>query len=170
MSTTSTAKNGSGGSSTKSIGHRHHEAVCAFWIGAHCFGVSVTMVAEVVEVDSVTEVPLAPDAVLGIFNLRGTPVPMLNIVAAVAPGAEVGTKIGLVVRWGDALVALAIDRMDGVVPAGIGNVVLAGEGDSNKLVVGFLEVPGRATAITLLATDGLLAHIDGLRMQHGAAN
>src|SRR6185295_6776910 len=56
--------------------------LCAFWLGQQCFAISADIVSEVVSVESFTPVPLAPAAVVGLFNLRGTPVALVDLVRA----------------------------------------------------------------------------------------
>ena len=50
--------------------------VCAFWLRQRCFALDVALVGEVVSVDVLIRVPLSRPSVRGIFNLRGTPVPL----------------------------------------------------------------------------------------------
>jgi chemotaxis signal transduction protein len=52
---------------------------CVFRAGRERFCLSVLEVEEVVEWPAVTRVPLAPAFLMGIFNLRGTIVPLIDI-------------------------------------------------------------------------------------------
>lgn len=47
------------------------QGLCTFWLHNRCFAVDISLVREVVNVDSVVAVPLSPPALLGLFNLRG---------------------------------------------------------------------------------------------------
>jgi purine-binding chemotaxis protein CheW len=52
---------------------------CVFRAGRERFCFSVLDVEEVVEWPELTRIPLAPSSLMGIFNLRGTIVPVLDI-------------------------------------------------------------------------------------------
>jgi purine-binding chemotaxis protein CheW len=52
---------------------------CVFRAGRERFCLSVLEVEEVVEWPKVTRIPLAPTFLMGIFNLRGTIVPLVDI-------------------------------------------------------------------------------------------
>ena len=52
---------------------------CVFRAGRERFCLSVLDIEEVVEWPLITKIPLAPDFLMGIFNLRGTIVPLVDI-------------------------------------------------------------------------------------------
>jgi len=139
------------------------QSLCAFWLGGRCFGLDVALVGEVVMVDAITPVPKAHPSVLGLFNLRGTPVPLVDAASVLTLDARTGTNrtCALVVRHGDLVVALAIDRMEAVVEAGRGEFSAPAAGDEHPVVAGFLEAPERV--VTVIAPDALLARLSALR-------
>ena len=53
-------------------------AFLTFALGAEKFAISVDSVQEIVELEQVTKVPNAPDYMLGIINLRGKVLPLLD--------------------------------------------------------------------------------------------
>ena len=151
------ASSGSAGSS----GLR--QSLCTFWLGARCFGLDVALVGEVVAVESVTPVPKAHDAVLGLFNLRGSPVPLVDAASVLELDARTVSKQthALVVRHGDLVVALAIDRMEAVIEAGRGAFTPRAGGDEHPVVQGFLESGARI--VTVIAPDALRERFNRLR-------
>src|SRR6185295_16861246 len=52
---------------------RAGEHVCTCWIGGECYAIDTVLVAEVVAVAKVLPVPLSPPWLIGLHNLRGTP-------------------------------------------------------------------------------------------------
>jgi chemotaxis signal transduction protein len=152
--------------------------LCAFWLGEQCFAISADIVAEVVPVESVTPVPLAPAAVLGLFNLRGTPVALVDLVRALdltgtgevealRPGQ---VRTALVLRpenAGDFLLGALIGRMEMVVPAGRGRFRTRSESnEESPLVDGFLEVSDRgALVLTVLGSAQIVARLSELRFR-----
>lgn len=58
---------------------RPERQYCVFRAGRERFCLSVLEVEEVVEWPIVTRIPLAPQFLMGVFNLRGTIVPLMDI-------------------------------------------------------------------------------------------
>lgn len=56
-------------------GHQY----CIFRAGRECYCLAVSEVEEVVEWSSLTRMPLAPPFIMGILNLRGVIIPVLDI-------------------------------------------------------------------------------------------
>jgi purine-binding chemotaxis protein CheW len=147
--------------------------LCAFWLGEHCYGLETTLVGEVVEVDAVAPVPLAPAAVRGLFNLRGTPLALVDAVRVLdlpeppmldeaRPGRPL---VALVLRTEAIVLGLLIRRMEMVISGGRG-VFSAPEPASaeHPVVAGFLELPDRGgLTVTVLDPEALLGRLDRLR-------
>ncbi|KQP29008.1 chemotaxis protein CheW [Methylobacterium sp. Leaf100] len=89
--------------------------VCA--CGEDRYGLPLAQVAQVLPARPVTAVPDAPDALLGVVALSGRVVSLLGLARALGrPGAaEPGAGHIVVLRGGAAAVALAVDRVEGVV-------------------------------------------------------
>lgn len=49
-----------------------------FYIGGEIFAASVTKVLSILEMEPITKVPLAPDYLLGVINLRGSILPIID--------------------------------------------------------------------------------------------
>jgi purine-binding chemotaxis protein CheW len=58
--------------------HQESHPYLTFSLGEEKFAISVEHVQEVVELEQVTKVPNAPDYMLGIINLRGRVLPLLD--------------------------------------------------------------------------------------------
>ncbi len=65
---------------------------CVFRAGRERFCLAVLDVEEVVDWPAVTPVPLAPSFLMGIFNLRGSIVPVVDIAFTVARRADLTPK------------------------------------------------------------------------------
>jgi purine-binding chemotaxis protein CheW len=141
-------------------------AICTFWLGDQHFGLDVSVVSEVVTVSDVTDVPSSPPAVRGLFNLRGTAVPLVDLREVLDLGASLPSTAttALVLRHEDLLVGFPIDRMEAVVLDG--TVTQPGTRD-HAAVRGFLELE-RAT-VTLLESSVLLARLEAVRFTHESA-
>jgi purine-binding chemotaxis protein CheW len=55
------------------------EHYLTFLLRDEYFGVSISTVKEIIEYDSVTSIPLMPDFVKGVLNLRGEVVPVIDL-------------------------------------------------------------------------------------------
>lgn len=62
-----------------SLERRPDRQYCVFRAGRERFCLSVLEVEEVVDWPVVTEIPLTPSFLMGVFNLRGTIVPLMDI-------------------------------------------------------------------------------------------
>jgi purine-binding chemotaxis protein CheW len=93
--------------------HDHAQLVTVF-VGGQMFGLPILQVRDVFLVSDLTPVPLAPDAVAGLFNLRGRVMTMLSMRAMLgfersdAAGRET-TAIGL--EWGTESFGLLVDKV-----------------------------------------------------------
>jgi purine-binding chemotaxis protein CheW len=56
-----------------------HQHFLTFLLRDECFGISISSVKEIIEYDNVTPIPLMPDFVKGVLNLRGDVVPVIDL-------------------------------------------------------------------------------------------
>jgi len=90
---------------------------CTFFLDGHLFGTPVPQVQEVIQYQAMTSVPLAPDVVSGLINLRG------QIVSAIDLRKRLGLKdrpdgqlpMNVVVRTNEGAVSLLVDEIGDVI-------------------------------------------------------
>lgn len=88
-----------------------------FEVDGQLFGVDVARVQEVLRFNEYTRVPLAPDSIGGLFNLRG------QVIAAVDLRVQLGLDrqnldepaLNVIVRMQDEAVSLLVDRIGEVI-------------------------------------------------------
>jgi purine-binding chemotaxis protein CheW len=173
MSASTDASSGGGRRSGGAPAHRLQQSLCAFWLGEQCYGLETALVGEVMTVDALAPVPLAPAPVRGLFNLRGTPVALLDLsrvlelpdpmpVEEPRPGKPL---VSLVLRTERLLVGLLIRRMEMVITRGRGTFSPPEAGAAeHPIVAGFLQLPDRSDlTVTVLDPEALLARLDRLR-------
>lgn len=51
----------------------------SFWLAGECYAVSIDTLREIVKVPQLTEIPRAPENLLGVMNLRGEVMPVYDI-------------------------------------------------------------------------------------------
>lgn len=132
--------------------------LCAFWLGGRCYGLDVTLVGGVVQVDGVVPVPRAAATVIGLFNLRGAAVPLvdlalvLDLPAAADADAGGAARPALALSVGGMRLAVLIDRMEGVFKLDRGEVHAGASSDEHPAVQGLFTVDDRPDlAITILS-------------------
>jgi purine-binding chemotaxis protein CheW len=92
---------------------------CVFRIGRELYCLSVSEVEEVVEWSALTRVPLSPPFLMGIFNLRGVIIPVLNLAFLENRRPDVPPTHLVVAVWdregdrGPMRIGLAADEMFG---------------------------------------------------------
>jgi len=90
---------------------------CTFFLEGSLFGVPVPQVQEVIRFHEMTRVPLAPDVVEGMINLRGQIVIAIDLRRKLALSARADGElpVNVVVRSADGAVSLMVDEIGDVV-------------------------------------------------------
>jgi purine-binding chemotaxis protein CheW len=90
---------------------------CTFFLEGNLFGVPVPQVQEVIRFQEMTRVPLAPEVVEGVINLRGQIVMVIDLRKKLFLHArdEGELPINVVVRSSDGAVSLIVDEIGDVV-------------------------------------------------------
>lgn len=88
-----------------------------FLIGTESFAVSILDVEEIIEIANVTRVPLTPDYIHGVINLRGNVVPVIDLSARlIRRRAEVSKRscivlVAVEVNDGTQLIGMLVDEV-----------------------------------------------------------
>ncbi|WP_198683403.1 chemotaxis protein CheW [Peristeroidobacter agariperforans] len=139
-----------------------HQQILTFQLGEQVFGVDILRVREIRGWSAVTSVPETPAHVLGVLNLRGAVVPIIDLRARLGlPGAEATATtviIVLTVRVGDGrrdfgLVVDAVSDVSDLQPSDIRETP-AGMGGEQRSVPTLATLGERM--ILLLDIDGML--------------
>ena len=90
---------------------------CTFFLEGSLFGVPVPQVQEVIRFHEMTRVPLAPDVVEGMINLRGQIVIAIDLRRRLSLHAreERELPVNVVIRSADGAVSLMVDEIGDVV-------------------------------------------------------
>jgi purine-binding chemotaxis protein CheW len=137
-------------------------AVSCFVRNALC-GVDTEPVQEIVKVGHITPVHHAPDYVVGIMNLRGRVVTVIDLGMKLDLGATPVTPDSriLIIAWQGEALGLLIDNVQGVVPVDKAQMKPPPEnvrGVQSDMVEGVCQVDNRLMAMldlpSVLAADG----------------
>ncbi len=96
------------------------QCFCTFFLNGLWFGVEVEAVREVLRADVITRVPLAPDAVAGLINLRGEIVTVIDLRRRLGlpPRQASGPAMHVVLESNGETISLLVDEAGEVVQAG----------------------------------------------------
>jgi purine-binding chemotaxis protein CheW len=85
--------------------------IVGFQVGRETFGVPISQVHEIVRVPEITSVPDAPEAVVGVMNLRGKIVPVVDLRRRFAARTDAFTRRNrvIVAEVDSKLVGLVVD-------------------------------------------------------------
>lgn len=85
-----------------------HE-ICEFKIGESYYGFAIEDVLEIIKTPKITPVPLSPDHIEGLVNLRGHIVTVLNTSQIINKTKEGTNSMSIIVKKHDSIYAFLID-------------------------------------------------------------
>ncbi|MEK0445261.1 MAG: hypothetical protein RLZZ399_582 [Verrucomicrobiota bacterium] len=92
--------------------------ICTFLLGENLFGLDVNCVLEVIRTQPVTKVPLAPEAVYGLINLRGQIVTAIDLrrrLDLAVPAEDHPLKMSIIIKTPDGPLCFPIDDVGDVI-------------------------------------------------------
>jgi len=142
---------------------RPGQNVCVFWLAGQRYAVDAVLVREVVGVPSLLPVPMTPDWLLGLCNLRGVALAVVDLGGildlrtpiASAPGE--GGIVVLVLRAGGTLVGVRIDRVEAVYGFDAARLEPGTSHEEHPAVKGLLSFEARRGFVATLLDEGRLA-------------
>ncbi len=88
--------------------------IVVFKLGNQLWGIDLKYIREVVRVKQYTKVPSATDHVLGVFNLRGQIVPLLDISRILNVERD-SSETAIILNYNDEAVGFSVDSVVGVI-------------------------------------------------------
>jgi hypothetical protein len=155
------ASKGSGGSASRDTRDVGAASLCTFVVTGQRFALTTSLVRELVEVTAVTRVPRTDVALLGLFNLRGEPMPLVDMAMVLGIGASgPSPKMPvMIVRSEGMSVGARIDALGNVVP----NAGVIANSDQNPLLLGFLPAKGGDSAVAVINPVEFLIRLERLK-------
>lgn len=107
----------------------NQNSFCTFWVEGLYFGIEVSRVQEVIRHQTTTQVPLAPNVVAGLMNLRGQIVTALDLRHRFGlPDAKTDqSQMNVVIRTPEGPVSLMVDKIGDVAKVDAANFEQAPE-------------------------------------------
>jgi purine-binding chemotaxis protein CheW len=121
---------------------------CTFFLAGQFFGVPVEQVQEVIRYQNMTRVPLVPDVIRGLINLRGQIVTAIDLRRRLSLPERSSDQlpINIVVRTDDGPVSLLVDDIGDVIavsPDSFESTPQNMPAERKELVTGVYKLEGR---------------------------
>ncbi len=134
-----------------------------FTVGPCSYGIDILRVQEIKGQSQITAIPGSPPHVLGVMNLRGTVVPVLDLRMKFGTPASASTSLDVIIvaNVGSRIVGLVVDAVSDVLDLDAHDIVPAsdlGAGVDTSFIVGMAKNADRL--IALLAIDRVVGTAD----------
>jgi len=120
---------------------------CSFAIGEGHYGIDALRVQEIVQARTTTPVPLASASVVGLMNLRGQIVTVLDVRERLGAASRKSAGAAIVVvQTSDGAIGLMVDEIGDVVDVASEHMESPPEtlrGPARAFIVGACKLPGR---------------------------
>lgn len=120
--------------------------------GGQSFCIEITQIREIRRWSPITILPHAPMGVLGVINLRGAVIPILDLAArlGLGPTVESGRHVIVIARVGDRTIGLLVDSVSeiiGVKGEQVRELPSVGGFDAVECIRGLIELDGDMTRV-----------------------
>ena len=136
--------------------------ICKISIGGELFAIDIRQVQEVFGLESMTPVPGMPASLVGVANLRGTIVPLIDLRAILNLSCVASPKYVVVVRHGSHHLGIVIDEVPETHAIDPDDLIAPSAnptGPANPFLFGFLKVGSRLCGV--LEVSRLVASLEG---------
>ncbi|MDI3546601.1 MAG: purine-binding chemotaxis protein CheW [Halanaerobiales bacterium] len=95
----------------------NRKQIVIFQLGEEEYGINILQTKEIIKPSKITNVPNTPDYVLGVINLRGQIVPVIDLRKrfAIAATETTDKQRVITIEVRDSLIGLVVDSVNGVV-------------------------------------------------------
>jgi purine-binding chemotaxis protein CheW len=97
--------------------------ICLFSISGDSYAVTVDVLAEIIIPQKIFPVPTTPSHVIGIINLRGSIVPIVDIRPALSLPALSGANQVAIIRYDEIILGIVVDTVAEVVSVPLSSVL-----------------------------------------------
>lgn len=111
-------------------------------------GIEVEYVVETIINHSITRLPLVPDYVRGVINLRGEVIPIVDIRLRLGQRGERDDSV-IVINVNDTQMGILVDQVDQMVKLPKRQILPVPERNEQKLICGMSSLPDGGTMLVL---------------------
>ena len=141
-----------------------HTQYLTFMLGSEVFAIGILAIKEIIEYRGLTEVPMMPDCIRGVINLRGAVVPVMDLSARFGKAAStVGKRTCVVIvelemAGEDHVVGVMVDAVNAVLEIAAAEIAPA-PAFGAKIRTDFIEGMGKVNGkfVILLNVNSVLS-------------
>lgn len=121
-------------------------------------GVVAEYVVEILNNQVITYLPMVPDYIRGIINMRGQMIPILDIRARLGMERQDEDSLVVVVNLGDVQLGILVDAVDQMLDIPKANLHPLPANSTQLLVSGMCSLPDGSGTMMVLDCDQLMPH------------
>ena len=121
-------------------------------------GLDAEQVVELLNSYTVTYLPMMPDYILGIFNMRGQIIPIMDIRLRLGKPPKEGSSILIVLDYNENQLGIQVDSVDLMLDIPTESIVPIPSQSAQKLVSGMCTLPDCSGTMLVLDCEQLIAH------------
>lgn len=121
------------------------------------FGIDADYVVEILTNQSITYLPMLPDFIRGIINLRGQLVPIVDIRLRLGK-AESEEYLVIVLNINGTQIGILVDSVDQMIDIRLSDILPSPAHSVQKLVSGICTLPDGSGTMMVFSCEQLLAH------------
>lgn len=99
------------------------ERICLFSMGGDYYAVTVDVLAEIIIPQKIFPVPTTPSHVIGVINLRGNIVPIVDIRPALSLAPRTGVNQIAIVRHHQTIIGIVVDAVSEVIAVPVSSIL-----------------------------------------------
>lgn len=119
-------------------------------------GVVAEDVVEILNNQLITYLPMVPDFIRGIINMRGQMVPILDIRARLGLPSEESDSLVIVINLGDVQLGILVDAVDQMLDIPKSNILPMPANSTQMLVSGMCSLPDGSGTMMVLDCEQLV--------------
>ena len=120
-------------------------------------GVDVAYVVDILDSYELTYLPMVPDYVRGVFNLRGQIIPAMDMRSRLGkPSIEEGLLI--VLDYNGIQLGIIVDAVDRIIDIDESEITTVRSQESQRFVSGMCTIPDQSGTLLVLNCEQLFAH------------
>ena len=120
-------------------------------------GVDAEYVVEILNTYNVTYLPLMPDYVRGVFNMRGQIIPVMDIRLRLGKPAE-DKGLVVVLNYNGTQLGILVDAVDRMLDIDDDTITTVRAQEAQRFVSGMCTIPDNSGTLMVLNCDELFAH------------
>lgn len=120
-------------------------------------GVDAEYVVEILNTYNVTYLPLMPDYVRGVFNMRGQIIPVMDIRLRLGKPAE-DKGLVVVLNYNGTQLGILVDAVDRMLDIDDDTITTVHAQEAQRFVSGMCTIPDNSGTLMVLNCDELFAH------------